>query len=305
MISTTDFDEIVVSNPFLTNGATGYGFRKWFWQFQIHYDPDALQFPGQSNSTCKYIIIENDFSKVLYKIIREDHQVEIQEIFPKNNYTREAVTDPKKLSKIESKFNDLKKVVKKQIKKHRATLKSIQQLKVSFDFDSIQEFLTLFVPKLTPLQQEKLIKELQELQKNPIRYLDEPTDTIGSNSRNIIQSIFFNVIVDQLEKCGGLIIIDYKSPYEEVIGLIAPIFEKLRIPFDERLKKTSKYETTDFINRVNDILIEKDYIALTLGGVSDTYLVAFTQEQDYMELEIKAKKIKVEVRQWKNETPNR
>lgn len=299
MITTGDFDEIVINNPFLTNGNTGYGFRKWFWQFQINYDPDSLQFPGQSNSTCKYIIIENDLTKVTYKVIREDKEVTVQELFPKKEYTRETITDPKKLSKIENKFNDLKKIVKKQIEKHNGTLRRVEQSKVRFDFDSISEFLDLLLPAISTSQKDKLVKEIEEVEKNPMSYFDEPTNTIASNSKNIVLSIFFDELVDNLEQFGTLMIVDWKSPYKEVKDLIVPVFNKLGIAFNESLNRGKEYETTSYLNNVSDMLLKEGYAMVILGGVSDTFLITLTKEQDYKDLETKAKNIKIEIRKWR------
>jgi len=299
MITLKDFDDIVLNNPFLTDGNTGYGFRKWFWEYQIFYDPNSLQFLGQSNSTCKYIIIKHDITKTTYKIIREDNQIEIQEIFAEKEYERENISDAKKVSEVESKFNSLKRIVQKQIKKHISTLNSLQQLKAQFDFDSTRMFLNLLSPDLKDSVKKNIINELQKVEKNPSNYFDEPIDTIVSNSKNLVQSIFFKALVDNLEKLGILIIVDWKSPYEEVLGVVIPIFEKIGITANEKMKKGKSYETTTFLNSINEILLENGHVAVELGNVSDTYLIVFTAKQNFKELEIKAKKINIEVREWK------
>ncbi len=132
MITIQDFDEIVIDNPFLKNENVGYGIKKIFWEFFIYYNPAGLNYNGHSNSTCKYITMTNDLTSVGYKIIREDDHIVIEELFrnDRNRYDREIVTDTKKLAKVETKFNDLKKIVKKQIKEHYKTINRLQNLKV-------------------------------------------------------------------------------------------------------------------------------------------------------------------------------
>ena len=65
------------------------------------------------------------------------------------------------------------------------------------------------------------------------------------------------------------------------------------------MKKGKSYETTTFLNSINEILLENGHVAVELGNVSDTYLIVFTAKQNFKELEIKAKKINIEVREWK------
>ena len=296
MITIKDFDEIVTDNPFLTNGNTGYGIRKLFWYFVIMYNLDSLSCYGQSSSTCKYITMDNELTKVTYKIIREYDYIKIEEIFP--NYDREIVTDPKKLSKVEKKFNDLKKIVKKQIEKHKEILNRLENLKVKFDFDTTKEFLEVLYPKMTSIQQEKIIKKLAKIEKKPMSYFSEPTDTIGANPNTILKSLFFDVLVDELEKYGALIVVDWKSPYEEVVGLIIPVFKKLGIEIDERLKKKDNYGAENFLISINNILSKKDYMIISFSGVSDTFLLGFTTEKDYKKLDTYSKKINIEVRKW-------
>ena len=295
MITVKDFDEIVVNNSFLTNGNVGYGIRKWFWQFEINYNPDSLYLTGQSNSTCNYIIIKNSLTNDTYKVIREDKEIEIQEIYPQQDYAREIVTDPKKLSRIERKFNDLKSIVKKQIKKYNATLNSIQQSKINFDYDTIQEFLQLLTPLLRSSQQDKLINELKGVEKSPLSYIDESTASINSNSREIINAIFFKVLVENLSNFGTLLVVDCKSSYEEVIGLFRPVLSNQNIVFDKKaLNKPSNYKTIEFVNRLINILNENKINTYSIGAVSDTPILVFTEED--LTFEIKAKQIELEFR---------
>ena len=245
MIKIQDFDEIVIDNPFLTS-SSAYGIRKRFYYFVINYNPHDLNFYGQDNSTCKYITIENNLTNVTYKIIREDNHIEIYD-FSKKCY----VTDTKKLAKIENKFNDLKKIVKKQIEEHKKILNGLENLKIKFDFDTIKLFLEVLQPEITEKQQEKIIKKLAKIEKKPMSYFSEPTDTIGNNSKNIVKSLFFNVFVAELEKIGALIVVDWRSPYEEVAGLILPILKKMEIAQDDRLKESEDYDAENFLNSVN------------------------------------------------------
>jgi len=299
MITTQDFDEIVIDNPFLADGNSGYGIRKMFWYFVIQYKPDSLRFYGQSNSTCKYITMRNKLTQVCYKIIREDDYVKIEEIF--KDYDREVVTDTKKLTKVEKKFYDLKKIVKKQIKEHYEIVDGLQNLKIKFDFDTTKEFLKILQPKITDKQQEKIIKKLAKIEKNPMSYFSEPTNTIGANPKTILKSLFCNVFTDELEKSKSLIIVDWRSPYEEVIGLIIPIFKKLEITLDERLKKTEDYDEAEkLLNSINNILLENDYTIVNFSDGSDTFLLGFTTKKDYQQLEKYAKKINIEIKKWGN-----
>jgi hypothetical protein len=295
MITTKDFDEIVLDNPFLTGDIVGYGVYNLPWEYLINYSPDSLTFFGQSNSTCKYIILKNTLTDLEYKIVREDDHITITDL---NDENRQSVTDPNQLAKVEQGFDELKELVRKQIGNYYATIKSIESNKFNFHLDDTRNFIKLLYPSISDAQQEKIIKRLKRVEKNPAKYFEDPTDTIDMDAGNIIQSLFLNVLTEQLEKVGSLIIVDWRSPHDEVMDLLIPLFQQLQISPDERMNRADGYETSSFLNDMVTILSEHNYQTFILGEISDTYLLVYVKSDNIQELKALANKINLTIRQW-------
>lgn len=294
IITTNDFDEIVLNNPFLNDENIGYGIEKLFCKYYINYNPEALKFNGQSNSTCKYIIFENYFSKKKIKVIREDNRIVVKE-FSKDNDI-ETVADEKKLFKIHRKLIDLKKIVNKQIQDYNKSISKITKLK--FDIETVEKFADLLNPKLSKIEIESLIEELRNAEENPLNYIGNLSNITNENSAILSQKILFNIIIDELEKINSLIIIDWKSPFEEVYELFESQFTKLKISFEKEISKPKKYETTDFLKTLNELVTKTEYSMIVLGNVSDTYLITFTKKENFNEIKKKAEILKFELNEW-------
>lgn len=294
IINTKDFDEIVLNNPFLNDEKVGYGIEKLFWKYYISYNPEALRFNGQSNSTCKYIILENYFSKKTIKVIREDDRIVVKEFSKESDI--ETVEDEKRLLKIHQKLIDLKKIVKKQIQDYNKSLSNITKLK--FDIETVEKFADLIYPKLSKIEIESLIAELRNAEENPINYIGDLSNIARENSTILSQKILYNIIIDELEKINSLIIVDWKSPFEEVYELFESQFTKLKISFEKEISKPKKYETTDFLKTLNELVKKTEYKMIVLGDVSDTYLITFTKKEDFSEIKKKAEKLKFELNEW-------
>lgn len=294
IITTNDFDEIILNNPFLNDENVGYGIEKLFCKYYISYNPEALKFNGQSNSTCKYIILESYFSKKTIKVIREDNRIVVKE-FSKDNDV-ETVDDEKRLFKIHRKLIDLKKIVKKQIQDYNKSISNITKLK--FDIDTVEKFAHLLNPKISKIEIENLIVNLKNAEENPISYIGNLSNIVRENSTTLSQKILFNIITDELEKINNLIIVDWKSPFEEVYELFENQFTKLKISFDKETNKPKKYETTNFIGTLNELVKKTEYIMIVLGHVSDTYLITFTKKENFSEVKKKAEKLKIELNEW-------
>lgn len=297
LVTTADFDEIVLNNPFLTEEKIGYGKYGLFWQYYIEYSPATLRFPGQNNSTCKYIIIKHNLSKKTFKVIREDDHIAIFEFLGEN--PAETVTDPKKIRLVKRKIDKLKRIVKKDAKRHYKMIKNLRTLSGDFDLITTGKFIALLIPEIPSPEADQILDKLKVAGTNPLDYFEDLRDTMNSNEKKILQSVFANVLLDELQDAGALFVIDWKSSFEEVSDSFLPVFEQLNVPIGVLTNKPKTYETSDFLEQLSDYLDQYNKKMVMLGGVADTYLATFVDTKNVNELKRLGQKIQIEVRELK------
>ena len=296
-ITTADFDEIVLTTPFFTEESAGYGKNLLFWGFLIYYSPASLRFPGQDNSTCKYITITYNLSDTTFKIIREDDHIVIQEYEKDKGFG--TITNPNKIRRVKRKIDKLKRIVKKDAEHHNKTMKKLGSLSVDFDLVTTGQFIDLLIPKILSHEKDQLLLELKLAGKNPLDHFNNPTDTIDNKEEKIIHGVFEKVLFDELNEAGVLFVIDWQSHFEEISDQLLPVFEKLDIPAGILTNKPEEYETTVFLEQLSDYLEQHNKKMVMLGGMSDTYLAAFTETKNGYELRRLGQKIKIDVRELK------
>jgi len=297
LITTADFDEIVLNNPFLTEEKIGYGKYGLFWQYYIEYSPASLRFHGQNNSTCKYIIIKHNLSEKTFKVIREDDHIVILEFIGANGV--ETVTDPKKIRLVKRKIDKLKRIVKKDAKRHYKMIKNLGTLSGDFDLATTGKFIALLIPQIQSPEKDQILDQLKLAGTNPLDYFEDPRDTMYSNEKKILQSVFAKVLFDELQDAGALFVIDWKSSFEEVSEAFLPVFEQLNVPAGMLTNKPETYETSDFLEQLSDYLERYNKKMVMLGGVADTYLATFVDTKNVNELKRLGEKIQIEVRELK------
>lgn len=293
-INTSDFDEIVLNNPKLKNGRFAYSIETLFWKYLINYDPDSLSYFGQTNSTCKYITLKSYFSDKTIKVIREDNEIKVVEF--SEHSKSEKVEDKKTLTKVYKKLIELKKIVKKQTLEYNKSITKITNVK--FDIETIESFINFINPKLLKSEKDNLIKELKNAESNPLQYIENLSNITNENSKILSQKIVFNILIDELEKINNLIIVDWKSPFEEVYELFEKIFAKLNISMEDEIMKPKKYDTTNFIGELNEIIRKTEYKMIILGEESDTFLITFTEKENFKEINEKAEKLNLKLNEW-------
>lgn len=296
MLTTKDFDEIVLDNPFLTDGTIGYGIQNNSWQFTINYNPDSLVLYGQDNSTCKYIILENDSNGFICKIIREDNYIKIIEWEKENNNSIGTCNETKENIDIVNEFKNLKKLVRVQIENYYSIIRNIQSYKFKFDFDATNTFLNYLEPLISFNQKEKIIKSLKRVERNPMKSFKNRIDTIDTDSKNIVHTIYFNALIKQLEKTDSLVIIDWNSTFEEIKEQFIPLFKMLNIPFRENINSDiNDHNTTYYLKTIVNELLKYDYSTYDLNGNSDTYLLIFVKRNNEIEITEIARILKLEI----------
>lgn len=298
MITVNDYDDIVENNPFLTNGISSYSFFKKSMRYSITFDLDALHNYNIPNSGCRCIVISNTETNNTMKIIREDSSIVIQELFIGQKPPTKVVTDSDKLKAVEIDFRNLVNITREQIKDHHTIRQDLENSEITFDFDSTKEFLSILLPKLKKAQINRLLKHLRKFQKKPLSLLEDPTATLFSDAKNIIQSTYTRILFGHLESSGSLIFVDSKDFKDEILGSFSIVTNSLGVDISGINFSENCQYASDFLMKIEELLSESGYHSFNLGELSDTFSLAFCKKDDFAHLESIAQKLNLEVRKW-------
>ncbi len=292
MITTAPFDAIVTNNPFLDGVTIGYQVKSLFNTYFINYSPESLHFTGQSNSTCKYITIDSVFSETTIKLIREDNAIVVKE-FTSNSDTVRIVTDSGKLAKIARKLARLNRIVQKQNQKYGAIRARV--LKMTFNEAALKEFISL-LPAQPAVDVSSFVARLKERQ-----YTDRLPQIPGAHPNSIFASWFFNAFTDEMEEYNAIAVVDWRSLYSEVKDVLTNLFKASGINI-ELPTKPKKYSSKAYLDKVHDVLHITPYVMLTLGEISDTFVITLTEKNKVQNLIAAGKELGITVKLWESQS---